>query len=108
MNRRRPECRATVHGDEFHCGNCGLVWDTNDSDPPECGQADRVNLAQRLLKKLDANKYTLILEAGRTEMVFRAEWMAKVALEKAIEGYLRGSYDFEPVLIDPRGQEVQL
>jgi hypothetical protein len=25
-----------VVGDEWHCGRCGLQWDINDGDPPEC------------------------------------------------------------------------
>ena len=29
-------CRATQHSDQMICASCGLVWDTNDPDPPEC------------------------------------------------------------------------
>lgn len=30
-------CRAKHRGDQMMCDECGLVWDVNDPDPPECG-----------------------------------------------------------------------
>lgn len=34
------DCQARQYGSEMHCAKCGLVWDTNDPEPPEC-QTDR-------------------------------------------------------------------
>lgn len=31
-----PDCKGRQYGDEWHCDACGLVWDVNDDDPPEC------------------------------------------------------------------------
>lgn len=31
-----PACQATQHSDQMICTSCGLVWDTNDTDPPAC------------------------------------------------------------------------
>lgn len=30
------QCRARQASDQMMCGTCGLQWDTNDPDPPEC------------------------------------------------------------------------
>lgn len=32
----KPGCNARVIGDQYHCDSCGLQWDLNDPDPPEC------------------------------------------------------------------------
>lgn len=29
-------CYAKQHSDQMICHKCGLVWDMNDPDPPEC------------------------------------------------------------------------
>lgn len=31
-------CRARQFSDQMICSKCGLVWDTNDNDPPSCGK----------------------------------------------------------------------
>ena len=34
-------CKAIQQSDEMHCAECGLRWDVNDPEPPECrGQED--------------------------------------------------------------------
>ena len=33
---RRPGCLARQYGDQIICAACGLTWDTNDTEPPEC------------------------------------------------------------------------
>lgn len=33
MNRN---CLARQHSDQMICTKCGLVWDVNDPEPPEC------------------------------------------------------------------------
>jgi hypothetical protein len=38
MNRRA--CHARQYGDQTQCGPCGLAWDTNDPEPPQCGRYD--------------------------------------------------------------------
>lgn len=40
------ECKARQYSDQMMCDYCGLAWDVNDHDPPDC--VDRV--------KLDGNK----------------------------------------------------
>lgn len=32
----RTGCEARQYSDQMHCGHCGLQWDMNDLDPPEC------------------------------------------------------------------------
>ena len=29
-------CKARQHSDQMICDACGLQWDVNDIDPPEC------------------------------------------------------------------------
>lgn len=29
-------CEAVQYSDQMQCARCGLAWDTNDQDPPEC------------------------------------------------------------------------
>ena len=34
-------CMARRYGDQMICGPCGLTWDVNDPEPPECHKVDR-------------------------------------------------------------------
>ena len=41
-------CQARQYGDQMCCGKCGLTWDVNDPEPPECrkeGEGRRAYLA---------------------------------------------------------------
>lgn len=29
-------CKARQYSDQMQCGLCGLAWDVNDPEPPEC------------------------------------------------------------------------
>jgi hypothetical protein len=31
-------CQARQESDQMRCAACGLLWDTNDPEPPVCGQ----------------------------------------------------------------------
>lgn len=33
---KRTGCEARQHSDQMLCDHCGLAWDMNDPDPPEC------------------------------------------------------------------------
>lgn len=35
--RKKCSCDAQQHSDQMICAPCGLVWDINDPEPPECG-----------------------------------------------------------------------
>lgn len=35
--KRDRNCQARQHSDQMICSKCGLVWDVNDPEPPECG-----------------------------------------------------------------------
>ena len=41
MNRRPHKCLARQYSDQMVCHVCGLCWDMNDPDPPECQKVDR-------------------------------------------------------------------
>ena len=33
---KKTGCTARQYSDQMICDNCGLVWDTNDPEPPQC------------------------------------------------------------------------
>lgn len=33
---KRHNCQARQHSDQMICAPCGLTWDINDPEPPEC------------------------------------------------------------------------
>ncbi len=41
MSRRQHLCQARQYGDQLICAACGLNWDTNDPEPPQCLPYDR-------------------------------------------------------------------
>ena len=36
MTNRPASCEAIHQSDQMCCYKCGLVWDLDDDDPPEC------------------------------------------------------------------------
>lgn len=38
-NREKRKCAARQYSDQMQCAKCGITWDTNDIDPPKCGNA---------------------------------------------------------------------
>lgn len=42
-------CKARVIGDQYMCDRCGLQWDLNDPDRPEC--ISNAKAADRVFKK---------------------------------------------------------
>ena len=43
---KRHDCQARQYGDQMICAPCGLTWDTNDPEPPEC----RKNIKRAIAK----------------------------------------------------------
>lgn len=41
MTRSPHNCQARQYGDQMMCAPCGLNWDVNDPEPPECRKVDR-------------------------------------------------------------------
>lgn len=37
----RTGCKAVQYSDQMHCAQCGLVYDVNDPDPPDCAPLRR-------------------------------------------------------------------
>ena len=44
--KRPHECQARQYGDQMICAACGLNWDVNDPEPPEC----RKNIKRAIAK----------------------------------------------------------
>ena len=40
-------CKARQYGDQMICGKCGLQWDVNDPDAPECNGGRVVRVESR-------------------------------------------------------------
>ena len=51
---RRPGCLARQYGDQIICAACGLTWDTNDTEPPDCRKVDRRSKAVKAVAEFDA------------------------------------------------------
>lgn len=43
----KPGCNAYVIGDQYHCDSCGLSWDINDPEPPECKRITATEVIER-------------------------------------------------------------
>lgn len=43
---KRHNCQGRQYGDQLICAPCGLAWDTNDPEPPEC----RTNIKRGVAK----------------------------------------------------------
>lgn len=59
------DCGARRYSDQMQCGKCGLAWDVNDDDPPECremrkeerylaGRCERQKYADERLRRIFA------------------------------------------------------
>ena len=46
-------CQARQHSDQMICSKCGLLWDINDPDPPEC---QRHTLPEKSTKRRTDNQ----------------------------------------------------
>lgn len=52
---KRHDCLARQYGDQMICHACGLNWDTNDPEPPECKKGTkRTKKAKEAAAGLDA------------------------------------------------------
>ena len=43
---KRHNCQARQYGDQFICAPCGLTWDTNELEPPECRKSIKRGIAK--------------------------------------------------------------
>lgn len=51
---KRHNCHARQYGDQMICAACGLIWDTNDPEPPECRKVDRRSKTVKAVAEFDA------------------------------------------------------
>lgn len=54
MSRRPHLCQARQYGDQLICAACGLNWDTNDPEPPDCRTYDRRTRQAKATAKFEA------------------------------------------------------
>jgi hypothetical protein len=52
---KRHNCQARQYGDQMICAPCGLNWDVNDPEPPECRKVDRRLKAVKDAVKFESN-----------------------------------------------------
>lgn len=53
---KRIGCHARQYGDQMICAPCGLNWDVNDPEPPECRKHDGRSKVVKLVKEMEAPK----------------------------------------------------
>ncbi len=74
-------CAARQYSDQMMCGECGLAWDVNDPDPPECNRG----------KKAAPPVYPgrLALEAAVADITFLHEMRMAIPPSSAISRGVR-------------------
>ena len=73
---KRHDCQARQYGDQMICAPCGLTWDTNDPEPPEC----RKNIKRAVARVAKIEEQTAPLKAKKAP-AFPHELPADVAVE---------------------------
>ena len=51
---KRHNCQARQYGDQMMCAPCGLNWDVNDPEPPECRKVDRRTKQAKVVTEFEA------------------------------------------------------
>ena len=84
---RRPGCLARQYSDQMICAACGLTWDTNDPEPPEC----RKNIKRAVARVAKFEEQTAPLKVKKAP-AFPHELPADVAVEmvKTYQANARG------------------
>lgn len=54
MSRRPHACQARQYGDQIVCAACGLNWDANDPEPPQCRAFDARTRRAKATAKFEA------------------------------------------------------
>ena len=73
---KRHDCQARQYGDQMICTPCGLTWDTNDPEPPEC----RKNIKRAVARVAKIEEQTAPLKVKKAPG-FPHELSADVAAE---------------------------
>lgn len=47
-------CSARRYSDQMSCSKCGLAWDVNDPEPPECKTVRNERIAEATLREIRA------------------------------------------------------
>jgi hypothetical protein len=55
---KRHNCQARQYGDQMICAPCGLNWDVNDPEPPECRK--NIKRATARVAKIEAEALPVI------------------------------------------------
>ncbi len=54
MSRHQHACQARQYSDQMICATCGLAWDMNDPDPPQCLRFDARTRQAKATAKFEA------------------------------------------------------
>ena len=73
---KRHNCHARQESDQMRCVPCGLVWDMNDPEPPEC----RKNIKRAVARVAKIEEQTAPLKTKKAP-AFPHELPADVAAE---------------------------
>lgn len=55
MSKIPYQCQARRYADQMICPACGLNWDTNDPEPPQCHKIDRRSKVVKAVVKFYEN-----------------------------------------------------
>lgn len=93
---KRHNCQARQYGDQMICAPCGLIWDTNDPEPPQCRPVDKRTKRAKAVAKFEAEAAPLKSKAPGLPLDLPddlAGEMVKVFHANArdgIKGHIRG------------------
>lgn len=76
-------CQARQYSDQMRCKACSLVWDTNDSEPPPCGNKTQSPLKVKDKMPITACRHT---EHHYPEKRRPRKWSAKQFKEAKRDG----------------------
>jgi len=90
----RHHCQARQYGDQMICAPCGLNWDANDPEPPEC----RKNIKRAIAKvaKIEAEAAPLKPKAPELPTDLSDELAAEMVktfhanAREGVKGHIRG------------------
>jgi hypothetical protein len=54
---KRSDCLARQYADQMTCAACGLTWDTNDPEPPNCRKVDRRSKVVKAVAEFDTTPH---------------------------------------------------
>lgn len=77
-------CDARQYSDQMLCGRCGLGWDMNDPEPPECPRDRRAGVADRRAPRTLATVDQQIIDLAKLHRIAAPSTVAVLEFAHAV------------------------